>query len=146
MIENLKMTINYGTGTWWLPGRAPARFYMEARPHSLPKPIIENTTSDSKKATKTNKEDSNRIMENKINSNNKILTSVNNRIKSETKGRENNTEESKPKFGGKIQLKSQQTKFEEIVKSKIPELGTELKQTHLTQHKIDFQGHDPIKQ
>ena len=32
------------------------------------------------------------------------------------------------------------------MKNKIPELGTELKQTHLTQHKIDVQGHDPIKQ
>ena len=37
---------------------------------------------------------------------------------------------------------SQQAELEEIVKSKIPELGTELKQTHLTQHKIDVQGHD----
>ena len=39
-------------------------------------------------------------MENEINSNNKILTSVNNRIKSETKGIENNNKESKPKYWG----------------------------------------------
>ena len=32
------------------------------------------------------------------------------------------------------------------MKSKIPELRTELKQTHLIHHKIDVQGHDPIKQ
>ena len=31
---------------------------------------------------------------------------------------------------------SQQAKLE-VVKNKIPELGTELKQTHFTQHKID---------
>ena len=42
--------------------------------------------------------------------------------------------------------KSQQAKFEEIVKNKISDLGTELKQTDLTQYKIDVQGHDPIKQ
>ena len=34
-------------------------------------------------------------------------------------------------------------KLGEIVKNKILEIGTELKQTHLTQHKIDVQGHDP---
>ena len=80
---------------------------MEARPHSLPKPIIENTTSDKKKATKTNNEDNKKIMENKINSNNKILTIANSRIKAETKGIENNNKKSKPKFGGKIKLKNQ---------------------------------------
>ena len=37
----------------------------------------------------------------------------------------------------------QQAKLEEIVISKIPEIGTELKQT---EYKIDVQGHDPIKQ
>ena len=72
-IKNLKMTLNYDTGTWWLPGSPPNHYHMEARPHSLPKPIIENTTSDRKKATKTN-EDSKGIMGNKINSNNKIQT------------------------------------------------------------------------
>ena len=41
---------------------------------------------------------------------------------------------------------SQQAKFEEIVKCKIPEIATQLKKTHLTQHKIGVQGHDPIKQ
>ena len=41
---------------------------------------------------------------------------------------------------------SQQAKLEEIVKCKIPGIGTQSKQTHLTQHKIDVQGHDPIKQ
>ena len=41
---------------------------------------------------------------------------------------------------------SQQAKLEEIVKCKIPEIGTQLKQTHLTLYKIDVQGHDPIKQ
>ena len=41
---------------------------------------------------------------------------------------------------------SQRPKLEEIVKSKIPELGIELKQTHLRQHKMNFQGHDPTKQ
>ena len=66
MIENLKMILNYDTETWWLPGSPPTRYHMEARPHSLPKPIIENTTSDRKKAQKTSKEDSNGIMENKI--------------------------------------------------------------------------------
>ena len=41
---------------------------------------------------------------------------------------------------------SQQAKLEEIVKCKVPEIGIQLKQTRLTQHKIDVQGHDPIKQ
>ena len=62
--------------------------------------------SDRKKATKTSKEDSNGIIENKINSNNKILTSVNNRIESETKFIENNYKKLKPNFGGKLKLKS----------------------------------------
>ena len=31
---------------------------------------------------------------------------------------------------------SQQAELEKIVRHKIPEVGTELKQTHLTQHKI----------
>ena len=106
MIQNLKMTLNYDTGTWWLPRSPPSRYHMEARLHSLTKPSLENTTSGREKATKTSKEDSNGIMENKINSYNKILTSVNNRIKSETKGAENNNKESKPKFGGEIKLKS----------------------------------------
>ena len=66
---------------------------MEARPHSLPKPIIKNTKSDRKKAAKTSKEDSNGISAKKMNS--KIQTSVNNRIKSETKSIENNKKELK---------------------------------------------------
>ena len=41
---------------------------------------------------------------------------------------------------------SQQAKLKENVKSKISEIGTELKQTHLTQLKIYVQGHDPIQQ
>ena len=41
---------------------------------------------------------------------------------------------------------SQQAKLEEIVKNKLPELETELKLTHLMQHKIDVQGPDPIRQ
>ena len=41
---------------------------------------------------------------------------------------------------------SQQANLEEIVKNKIPEIGPELKQTHLTQYKIDVQGHDPINE
>ena len=41
---------------------------------------------------------------------------------------------------------SQQAKLEEIVKCKITEIETQLKQTHLTQHKIYVQGHDPIRQ
>ena len=106
MIKNLKMTLNCETGTWWLPGSSPTRYHMEAKPHSLSKPLIENTTSDKKKATKTSKEDNNKTMKNKINSNNKILTSVNNRIKAKTKSIENNNEELKPKFWGKIKLKS----------------------------------------
>ena len=80
---------------------------MEAVPHSLPKPIIENTSSVRNKLTKTSKEENDKIMENKINSNNKILTSVNNRFKSGMKGIENNNKELKPKFGGKIKLKSE---------------------------------------
>ena len=82
MIKNLKMTLNCDTGTWWLPGSPPTRYQMEAKPHFLPKPIIENTTLDKKKATKTNKEDINKIIENKINCDNKTSTSENNRIKS----------------------------------------------------------------
>ena len=53
LIENIKMTLNYDTRTWQLTGSPPTRYHMEARPHSLPKPIIENTTSHRKKATKT---------------------------------------------------------------------------------------------
>ena len=60
MIKSLKMTLNYDTGS---------RYHMEARSHSLPKPIIENTTSDGEKATKTGMEDNVKIMENKINNN-----------------------------------------------------------------------------
>ena len=41
---------------------------------------------------------------------------------------------------------SKQAKLEEIVKRKIPEIGTQLKQTHVTQNKIYVNGHDPIKQ
>ena len=44
-------------------------------------------------------------MKKKLNS--KIQTSVNNQIKSETKDIENNKKELKPKFGGKIKLKSE---------------------------------------
>ena len=59
-------------------------------------------------AKKANKEDNNEIIRHKINCDNEILTSVNNRIMSETKNIENNNkEESKPKFGGKIKLKSE---------------------------------------
>ena len=62
------------------------------------------------------KEDSNEIIENKINCKKKIHTSVNNRIKSETKGIENNNEEeSKPKFGGKIKLKSEKENSKTVV-------------------------------
>ena len=78
---------------------------MEARPHSLPRPIIEKVASDKRKATKTSKNDSNGISENKLNS--QIKTSANNQIKSETKDIENNNKELKPKFGGKIKLKSE---------------------------------------
>ena len=56
MIKNLKMTLDYDTGTWWLPARPPTRYQMEARPQSLPRPIIESIISDKRKATKTNKE------------------------------------------------------------------------------------------
>ena len=31
MIKNLKITIDYDTGTWWLPGSPPTRYQMEAR-------------------------------------------------------------------------------------------------------------------
>ena len=51
-----------------------------------------------KRRQKKSKEDSNGIMENETNSNNKILSSVNNRIKSETEGIENDNKELKPKF------------------------------------------------
>ena len=41
-------------------------------------------------------------------------------------------------FEGIVELdESQQAKLKETVKSRIQEIGTELKQTHLTQHKID---------
>ena len=72
MIKNLKMTLNYDTGTWWLTCSPPTRYQIETSPHTLPKPIIENTTSNRKKASKTSKEDSNKISENKINCGNKI--------------------------------------------------------------------------
>ena len=78
---------------------------MEARPQSLPRPIIESITSDKRKITKTSKEDSSGISENKMNS--KTQTSVNNRIKSEKNDIENNNEKLKPKFRGKIKLKSE---------------------------------------
>ena len=113
MIKNLKMTLNYDTETWWLPGSPPTRYQMEARPHSLPKPIIENTTSDRKKGTKTSKKDGNEISENKMN--HKIQNSVDNRIKSETKGIENNNKELKPKSRGKIKLKSERENSKTIV-------------------------------
>ena len=107
MIKNLKMTLNYDTGTWGLPGSPPTRYQMEAKPHSLLKPIIDNTTLDKKKATKTNEEDINEIIENKINCDNKISTSGKNQIESETKGIKNNNKEVRPKFGGKIKSKSE---------------------------------------
>ena len=100
MIKNLKMTLDYDTETWWLPGSPPARNQMEARPQSLPRPIIESITSDKRKATKTSKGHSSEINENKLNS--KIQTRVSNRTKSETKRIENDNKELKPKFGGKI--------------------------------------------
>ena len=65
VIRSLKMTLNYHTQTWWLPGSQLTRYHMEVMTHSLSKQIIENTTSDKKKATKTNKEDIDEIMENK---------------------------------------------------------------------------------
>ena len=105
MIKNLKITLDYDIGTWWLPGSPPSRYQMEARPHFLPRPIIESMASDKRKATKTSKEDSSRISENKLN--NKIQTKAKNQIKSETKNIENNNKELKPKFGGKIKLKSE---------------------------------------
>ena len=86
---------------------------MEIRLHSLPKPIIENTTSDRKKAPKTSKGDSNGISENKWNS--KIQTSINNRIKSETKGIKKNNKELKTKFGGKMKLKSEEENSKTVV-------------------------------
>ena len=106
MIKNRKMTPYYDTGTWWLPGSPPNRYQTEATPHFLSRPIIESVASDKKKARKTSEEDSNGSMENKINSNNKILTSVNNRMKSETEGTENKNKELKPNLEGKIKLKS----------------------------------------
>ena len=84
-------------------------------PHSLPKPIIESTISNRKKTTKTSKEDNDKIMENKINRNSKILTSVNSGIKSEMKSIENNNEESKLKFGGKIKFKSKRENVKTVV-------------------------------
>ena len=104
MIKNLKIILNYDTRTWWLPGSPRTHNRMESMPHSLPKPIIENTTSDRKKATKTSKENSNGISENEMIS--KIQKNLNGRIKTGTKRRENNNKESKPKFGAKIKLKS----------------------------------------
>ena len=47
--------------------------------------------------------------------NNKIQTRVDNRIKSETKGIENNNKELKPKFGGKIKLKSERENSKTVV-------------------------------
>ena len=114
-IINLKMTLKYNTGTWCLPDSPSARYHVEASPDSLPKPIIENTTSDRKKATKTSKEDNDKIMENKINSNNKILTGVNNRIKSGTKGIESSNEESKPQCWRKIKLKTERENCKTMV-------------------------------
>ena len=99
MIKNLKITLDYDTRTWWLPGRPPTRYQMEARPQSLPKPIIESVISDRRKATKTSKEYNGEVNENKLNS--KIQTSVNNQTKSETEGIENDNKELKAKFGGK---------------------------------------------
>ena len=74
MIINLKMTLDYNTGTWWLTGSPPTRYNMEVRPPSLPKPTIENTTLDKKKVIRTSQEDNNKIMGNEINNNNKIMT------------------------------------------------------------------------
>ena len=69
MITNLKMTLNYDTGTWWLTDSPPTRYHqMEVRPYFLPRPIIEKVALDEKKATKTSKEDSSGISENKLNS------------------------------------------------------------------------------
>ena len=48
MIRNLKMTLDYDTGIWWLPVIPPIRYQMEARPQSLPKPIIESVISNKK--------------------------------------------------------------------------------------------------
>ena len=107
LIKNLKMTLNYDTGTSWLPGSPPTGYQMEARPHSLPRTMIESVASDKRKARKTSKEDSSGISENKINCDNKISTSGNNRIKSVAKSIENNNKEVRPKFGGKIKLKSE---------------------------------------
>ena len=43
MIRNQKMTLKYDAGTCWLSDSPLTRYHMEARLHSLPKPIIENT-------------------------------------------------------------------------------------------------------
>ena len=119
IIKNLKMTLDYDTGSWWLPGSPTTRYQIEARPHSLRKPIIESVASDKKKAIKINKEDAYEIIENRINGDNKILTRVNNQIKSGMKYVENNNKELKPKFGGEIILKSE-TEYGKIMVGKNP--------------------------
>ena len=113
MIKNLKMTLDYDTGTWWLPGSPPTRYQMEARPQSLPRPIIESITSDKRKATKSSKKDSSGISENKRNR--KTQTSVNNRINSEKNRIENNNKQLKPRFGRKIKLKSERENGKTII-------------------------------
>ena len=121
MIKNLKMILDYDTGTWWLPGNPPTRYQMEARPQSLPRPIIVSVISDKRKATKTSKEHSSEINKNKLNS--KIQTSVNNRTKSETKGIENDNKELKPKFGGRIKLKSERENGKTMIERNLNDLN-----------------------
>ena len=70
-------------------------------------------------------------MENKIYSNSKILTSVNNRIKSATKNIENNNKESKPKFGAKLKLKSERENGKTMV-------GRNLNDSTQTDHDLNL--------
>ena len=121
MIKNLKMTLDYDTETWWLPGSPPTRYQMEARAQSLPRPIIESIISDKRKATKTNKEYNREVNENKLNG--KIQTSVNKQTKSETKGIENDNKELKPKFEGKIKLRSERENGKTMIGRNLKDLN-----------------------
>ena len=42
MMKSLKMTLNYDTETWCLPGSPQIRHHMEAMPNCLPKPIAKD--------------------------------------------------------------------------------------------------------
>ena len=69
-------------------------------------PITEDTTQNRKNRAKTSNEDSDKMSENKINSNGTIGNSVSSRINSGRKGIKNsNGKELKQKFGGKMNLK-----------------------------------------